>query len=330
VTRQDEPENRPNATPLAQRVAREHGVDLTTIPATGPKGQIVRSDVVAALSRTNGQPEKVLAAPAIRKLAKDLNIDLVKVRGTGHIGQVTRADLETAQQQLATIQTQPTVPNVEGRREVSISQMRKAIARRVSQSAQEAPHFYVTAELDLTAAAKTLPKEIGLNSLLLSLTIRALHDVPELNATYEDGHFYQYDSVNLAIAVAVENGLISPVLHHADDYSLTGLANRSRDLVSRARAGKLHQAELSGGTFTVSNLGMVKQVDRFTAIINPPQVAILAVGAAKERPYVIDGGLHIRQTVHLTLSTDHRVIDGWLAAQFLEAFDQHLQKGIPA
>ena len=115
------------------------------------------------------------------------------------------------------------------------------------------------------------------------------------------------------------------MLHNADDYSLVGLAARSRDLIERTRAGRLRPDELAGGTFTVSNLGIVKQIDRFTAIINAPQVAILAVGAAKPRPIVIDGGLHIRTTAHLTLSADHRVIDGMIAARFLEAFDGHLQ-----
>ena len=131
--------------------------------------------------------------------------------------------------------------------------------------------------------------------------------------------------MHLAVAVALPNGLITPVLHRADDYSLSGLAERSRDLIERTRASKLKPDELSGGTFTVSNLGVVKQIDRFTAIINPPQVAILAIGTAKPRPVVIDGGLHIRTTAHLTLSADHRIVDGMLAARFLEALDTHLQ-----
>ncbi len=123
----------------------------------------------------------------------------------------------------------------------------------------------------------------------------------------------------------MENGLISPVLHRADDYSLSGLAAHTRDLIARARDGHLRPEELGGGSFTVSNLGVVQQVERFTAILNPPQVGILAVGAAKDRPVVIDGGLHIRKTVHLTLSADHRVVDGMIVARFLEAFDTRLQ-----
>jgi pyruvate dehydrogenase E2 component (dihydrolipoamide acetyltransferase) len=127
------------------------------------------------------------------------------------------------------------------------------------------------------------------------------------------------------MAVALPNGLLTPVLHGADDFSLSGIANRARDLVKRARDGRLRPEEMQGGTFTISNLGIVKQIDHFTAIINPPQVGILAIGAVKERPLVRDGGLHIRTTAHLSLSADHRIVDGLLSARFIEAFDAHLQ-----
>jgi pyruvate dehydrogenase E2 component (dihydrolipoamide acetyltransferase) len=220
--------------------------------------------------------------------------------------------------------TQPATSD-ETRTEVPFGKMRQLIASRLAQSMQEAPHFYVTAELDFTPALKKLPQGITINTLLLHLAIQTLQQQPALNATLENGHIYQYKHVNLSLAVALPDGLISPVLHRADDYSLAGLADRIRDLVSRARAGRLKPDELGGGTFTVSNLGMIKQVDRFTAIINPPQVGILAIGAAKERPFVIDGGLHIRTTAHLTLSADHRVVDGMVAAQFLEQFDANLR-----
>jgi len=155
--------------------------------------------------------------------------------------------------------------------------------------------------------------------------VQTLKDHPDLNATYENGRLYHYDHVNLGIAVARPDGLIAPVLSRADDYSLAGLADRARDLIARARDNHLRPEELGGGTFTVSNLGIVQQIERFTAIINPPQVAILAVGAIKERPVVIDGGLHIRTTGYLTLSADHRIVDGLIAARFLESFDHCLQ-----
>jgi pyruvate dehydrogenase E2 component (dihydrolipoamide acetyltransferase) len=238
------------------------------------------------------------------------------IHGSGKNGRVTRADVEAL----------IAPPSVSGERiEIPVSRMRKAIARGMSRSMQEAPHFYVTGELDFTNAMASLPEGVGINNLLLYLAVQTLKDIPELNATYEYTHLYQYPFVNLAVAVALPDGLISPVLHNADDYSLVGLANRARDLVARAREGRLRSEELSGGTFTISNLGMVQQVERFTAIINPPQVAILAVGAVKERPVVINGGLHVRTTAYLTLSADHRVVDGLVLARFLEAFDRYLQ-----
>ena len=317
-------------TPLARRVAADQGVSLSNVRGTGPGGRITRDDVQNAATSTNGKAARVLAAPAVRKLARDRNIDLRSIRGTGSNGHVTRADLEAALTRPAQPSPVPIAApeiqeTVSGRHEISLSTMRQAIGKRLVQSAQEAPHFYVTAELDLTAALNKLPKQIGINNLLLYLTVQSLKAFPALNATYENGHLYSYDNVNLAIAVALPNGLISPVLHRADDYSLSGLADRARDLIARARDSKLRTEELSGGTFTISNLGIVKQIERFTAIINPPQVAILAVGAARPRPFVIDGGLHIRTTAHLTVSADHRIIDGLLAAQFLEVFDNHLQ-----
>ena len=320
------------SSPVAQRMAREHGIDLTIVGGSGNGGRITRSDVEAALS----VPKRVLAAPAVRKLARDHQIDLKTVRATGKDGQVTRADVEallTTAQPVVVPQPGP-VANVpvptpavsqDGRREVSLSNMRQTIARRLVQSVQEAPHFFTSAELDFTPALAALPAGIGVNALLLYLTVKALQSQPELNATYENGHLFAYDHIHLAIAVALPQGLLTPVLHRADDYSLSGLADRSRDLISRARAGKLRPDELGGGTFTISNLGIVPQIQRFTAIINPPQIAILAIGAAKPRPVVIDGGLHVRTTAHLTLSADHRVIDGLIAARFLEAFDQNLQ-----
>jgi pyruvate dehydrogenase E2 component (dihydrolipoamide acetyltransferase) len=336
--------------PVAQRLAREHGIDTAALRGSGPDGRITREDVEAVISQpAPGNGNRPLAAPAVRKLARDNGIDLRSVSGTGTGGRIRREDVEallsppqtpshrnregltmSATNQPASLPSPlvgegPGVRGQEGRREVPMSAMRQAIARRLTQSVQEAPHFYTTAELDFNDAIAALPEGVGINALILRLCVLALGSQPELNATYEDGHLYQDDHVHLALAVAVPNGLLSPVLRRADDYSLSGLAERSRDLIQRARTNRLKPDELSGGTFTVSNLGVVSQVDRFTAIINPPQVAILAIGAVKPRPVVLNGGLHIRTTAHLTLSADHRVIDGMLAARFLEAFDHHLQ-----
>ncbi len=344
----DEAERSQRISPVAARLAKEHGIDLSTVQSASADGRITREDVETVISAqaTNGKSApsgKVLAAPAVRKLARDHHVDLTQVKATGKDGHITRADVEALlgappfviAQPISTVRSTQTVAVVEppvapvrsqeGRTEIALNLMRQTIARRLSQSAQDSPHFYTTAELDFTDAAAALPKGIGLNTLISHLVIQTLLAQPDLNATYENGHLYHYDHVHLALAVALPNGLMTPVLHRADDYSLSGLAERIRDLIERTRAGKLKPDELSGGTFTISNLGVVKQVDRFTAIINPPQVGILAIGTAKPRPIVVNGGLHIRTTAHLTLSADHRIVDGMVAARFLESFDNHLQ-----
>ena len=334
------------ASPVARRLAQEQGIDLNAVTGSGPGGRITREDVEATAAQrvsTNGAANgKALAAPAVRKLARDKGVSLSAVHGTGTGGRVTRADVEaylSAAKPAAAV-VQPVIPAQpaqiapspvqaagygDERTAVSLSNMRKTIARRLAASMQEMPHFYVSGELDFTDALKALPSGTGVNALLLYLTVKALKDVPQMNATYEDGQLYHYPHVNLAMAVALPDGLLTPVLRGADDFSLSGLANRSRDLISRAREGKLRPEEMQGGTFTISNLGVVKQIDQFTAIINPPQVGILAIGAVKERPVVRGGGLHIRTTAHLTVSADHRIVDGMVSARFIEAFDAHLQ-----
>ncbi len=321
--------------PVAQRLAREHSIDLASVQGSGTNGRITQEDVQAVIDRSTSKP---LTAPAVRKLARDNGLDLSTVAGTGQFGRIRREDVEAllkmqpapgpAPISVPTVQSTPVQPvtNIDDRHEIPVSNMRQTIARRLSQSANEAPHFYTTAELDFTDAIAALPQGIGVNTLVLYLTIRTLLNQPQLNATYENGHLYHYDHVNLAVAVAVNDGLMTPVLRRADDYSLSGLASLSRDLIERTRLGKFKPDEMGGGTFTVSNLGIVKQIDSFTAIINPPQVAILAVGAAKPRPMIMHGGLHIRTTAHLTLSADHRIIDGMVAARFIEAFDAELHQ----
>ena len=263
---------------------------------------------------------RLRVAPALRRLAREHGIALEELAASVPGGRVTRADVE------ARIAAQSSVPAAPAEREaVPLSTMRQIIARRLAQGMQEMPHFFVRAELDFSAALDALPEGVGVNALLLWLTVKALQDVPQFNATFEQGTLWRHAHIDLAQAVALPDGLLTPVLRKAEGESLAGLAQRSRELVARARTGRLRPEEMQGGSFTLSNLGVVQQVDDFTAIINPPQVGILAVGALRERPVVIDGGLHIRQTAHLTVSADHRIVDGMLAAQLLAAFDQHLQ-----
>lgn len=311
--------------PVAKRLAEDHGIDLSGVTGSGRGGRIMREDVEALLKPRDGG--RVRALPKVRKAAREAGIDLALVPPTGAHGQVALDDLaqyQRAQAPAAAPAPAPPTPQIAGRREIALSRARRTIGERLSRSMREAPHFYVSGEFDVTDALRALPGKIRVNDLLLYLTAQTLLRVPDLNATYEDDRLFQYEHVHLGIAVALEDGLLTPVLRHAERYSLQGIADESRSLIERAREKRLRPDDLQGGTFTVSNLGVVKQVERFTAVINPPQVGILAVGTVKERPIVIDGGLHIRSTVYLTVSGDHRAVDGMHLARFLAVFQEQL------
>ena len=320
------------SSPVAKRLASESKVDLAQIAGSGAQGRVMRSDVEAFVERETSPANGAgifMALPKVRKAAREAGIDLTQVAPTGPHGNITLADIKAHQVLLATSASAPAPPSKDtGGREIPLSRVRQLIGQRLGDSKREAPHFYVTGEFDLEAALarlKSMPApQPGINDLIQYLTVQTLRRVPSLNATFKDGQLVQYDAINLAIAIAREGGLITPVVHGAERFSLTGLAQESRPLVERARDNRLQPDDLQGGTFTISNLGVVRQVDQFTAIINPPQVAILAVGAVKPRPVVIDGGLHIRHTVHLSLSGDHRAIDGMDLGQFMAVFQQEL------
>ena len=346
-------------TPIARKLAADNAVDLAAIQGSGPRGRIMKEDVEAAMAATPAATASttsgnvLLALPKVRKAAREAGIDLVVVPASGPNGITTAADLQNyLAAQLATpaiaapvptaaptpavapvvtpqTATTPTAPATRaGATAIPLSRIRQIIGKRMVESKREAPHFYVSGEFDLEAALARLKTMAdggpGVNNLIQYLTVQSLGRVPELNATFEEETIYQYSSVNLAVAVAREADLITPVLHGAERFSLQGLSSESRALIGRARANRLQPDDLQGGTFTISNLGIVRQVDQFVAIINPPQVAILAVGAVKQRPVVIDGGLHIRHTVHLTLSGDHRAIDGAHLGRFMAAFQTEL------
>jgi pyruvate dehydrogenase E2 component (dihydrolipoamide acetyltransferase) len=241
-------------------------------------------------------------------------------------------DLEAHQQPTSQPVATPAQVERDGVVEIPLSRMRQTIGSRLQKSKQDAPHFYVTGEYDLETALKVinaLPEpRPRVNDLIQYLTVRTLMRVPELNATFEDGHLYRHESVNLAIAVAREDGLLTPVIQGADRFSLEGLAKESYSLIRRTRDNRLQTSDLSGGTFTISNLGVIHQVDHFSAVINPPQVAILAVGTVKQRPVIINSGIHVRHTVHLTLSGDHRVVDGMHLGHFMAVYQQELDQFI--
>lgn len=334
--------------PIARKLAADNNIELAQVQGSGPRGRIMKEDVEALLAASptpalqlgGGSGDgALLALPKVRKAARDAGINLAEVPATGQNGVTTMTDLQNYRQAqtapkpaavVATpaVTTPTSAPVREGATAIPLSRIRQIIGKRMVESKREAPHFYVTGEFDLEAALKRLQSmsepRPGLNDLIQYLTVQTLQRVPELNATFEEETVYQYSAINLAIAVAREEGLITPVLRGAERFSLQGMAQEGKALIQRARANRLQADDLQGATFTISNLGIIPQVDQFVAIISPPQVAILAVGTVKQRPVVVDGGLHIRHTVHLTLSGDHRAVDGAHLGRFMAGFQTEL------
>ena len=284
---------------------------------------------------------RVFASPLARRLAREAGLDVATVTGTGRGGRVVRRDIEARlrRDQLAPTATQPPVAALTPASgtpaapaaaaeytDVPHSRVRRAIARRLTQSVNEVPHFYLHASprVDALLAARAELNEgsdvrVSVNDLLVKAAARALVMVPEVNAIWTDDAVRQFARVDIGLAVASQRGLVTPVLRGVESLSVRQVATGVRDLVARADAGQLRQDELEGGAFSISNLGMFG-VEDFSAIINPPQAAILAVGAARPQPVVVDGALAVGQVMRVTLSVDHRVVDGALAAQWLRAF----------
>jgi pyruvate dehydrogenase E2 component (dihydrolipoamide acetyltransferase) len=275
----EEPAARLFISPIARIRARENGLDPSTIRGTGPGGRIVRIDVEAAIS----------AKPAET---------------------VTRVPVESGSGYTA-------IPH---------TGMRKAIARRLTESKSTVPHFYLTTDcvvdelLALRARANaTSPIKISVNDFVVKAVAAAFADVPDANVTWTETHLRRWDAVDIAVAVATDGGLLTPVVRGVDALSLSQISSTIAELAGRARAGRLRQDELEGGSFSVTNLGMYGTTE-FSAILNPPQSGILAVGAAKPQPVVVDGELRVATVMRCTLSVDHRAVDGALAAQWLAAF----------
>ena len=284
-----------------------------------------------------------LASPYVRKLAREKGIDLTKVKGSGENGRFVPADLEKAPASSgdapATPAPKAAAPAASGaglaEPEVrKLTPMRKTIARRLTQSKQTVPHFYLTIDVDagelvalrekingeLATAAKkdAKPEKISINDLLVKAVAGALVAVPECNATFTEEAILIHRRVDISVAVAIPDGLVTPVVRNADRKSVVAIAREVRDLAGRAKEKKLKPEEMSDGTFSISNLGMFG-IDAFSAVINPPEGAILAVGQTRDEPIVKDGQIVAGKKLALTLSCDHRVVDGAVGAAFLAA-----------
>jgi len=292
------PSGRTLISPIAARMAAEAGINLSSLKGSGPGGRIVKSDIEAALS-SKREPS---AKPALRPITLPRQAEPGAVYGPSAY------------------------------RDEPMSEMRRTIARRLVTSLGPVPHFFLTSEIDMERAAdmrrsinELYPDaKLSINDLIIKVAAVALIQHPQVNASFQEKTIRYYEHADIGIAVATENGLITPVVRAAELKSLTQIADEVRELAERARARKLKPEEYTGATFSISNLGMFG-IEEFTAVINPPEGAILAIGAMAPKPVVRENEIIIRQTMRATMSCDHRVIDGATGAKFLQTLKQIME-----
>ncbi len=280
--------------------------------------------------RTNG---RVRASPVARKLATERGIDLSTLQGTGPDGRIVRRDVEAAKSASGAA---PGTLQPSGPQPVAMSKMRQAIARRMAQSKREAPHYYITVDIDMADAERMRHQlndvhhnelHVSVNDVIVKASALALEEHPAFNTWFVDDSIQQHGAINICIAIALDDGLIAPAIPDCGSKTLIDISNASRDLAQRAKAGSLKPDEYTGGTFTVSNLGAF-DVETLIAIIQPPQSAILGVGAVRDVPIVRDGEIAVGRLMKVALSADHRVTDGVQGAKFLNEIRGLLEKPV--
>jgi pyruvate dehydrogenase E2 component (dihydrolipoamide acetyltransferase) len=306
--------------PIAARMAAEAGINLHDLSGSGPNGRIVKRDIEAAMSavQKQNQTETEEFQRALRDIPKE------QVPTTPQ----TRAAQKPAQPQFLAPQVEGAAPY----REENVSTMRATIARRLVTSIGPVPHFFLTTEIEMDKAAELrrqlneldAENKVSVNDLIIKVAAVSLMQHPAVNASFQDKTIRYYGRADIGVAVAIEDGLITPVVRGAESKSVGQIAREVRELAERARSRKLKPEEYTGATFSISNLGMFG-IDEFTAVINPPEAAILAVGAMTPKPVVRDGQVVVRQLMRVTMSCDHRVVDGATGAKFLQTFKKILE-----
>lgn len=284
---------------------------------------------------------RIKASPLAKKLAKEKGIDLALVHGSGDNGRITKNDIDNfkpTQQAVPTVQpsavTQPIVSGQEGYKDIDNSQMRKVIAKRLGESKFSAPHFYLTMEINMDNAMKARSAmnevsdvKISFNDMVVKAAAMALRKHPAVNSSWMGDFIRQYQHIHVGVAVAIEEGLIVPVIRFADQKTLSQIAGETKELAGKARNKKLQPNEFTGNTFTISNLGMM-DIEEFTAIINPPDSAIMAVGRIKEVVVRKGDGFGVTNVMKITLSCDHRSVDGAVGATFLQTFKKYMENPV--
>ena len=327
---------KPAAAPVAPTPAAEATVikakvvGVTAAPASTPASTPSPTPVPPSPSATVPQDGgRVLSSPLARRIAAEKGVNIASVAGSGPAGRVIARDVASAQ---ATPNAPRPTPPASGFEDVPLTQIRKTIAKRLVQSIGPIPHFFLTTEIDMQAAwdlrtslkAKGDTYAISFNDLIIKAVAHALRAHRAVNAWWMDDHIRYHGDVHVGMAVAVEDGLITPVIRFADQKGLAAISAESKALAEKARARRLTPEEYTGATFSVSNLGMF-DIDEFTAVINPPEAGILAIGRIAEKPVVMGGQIVARRILRVTMSCDHRVIDGATGAQFLQTVKLNLE-----
>jgi pyruvate dehydrogenase E2 component (dihydrolipoamide acetyltransferase) len=320
-------EDRIFISPRARNLAAEHDIDIAALAGkgTGPEGRVVEKDVLDYIA--SAQAEKPRVTPLAGKVAADMGVNLSDVVATGVTGRITRDDV------MRTVVKPAAAPSIG--KVIPLTGMRKAVADNVARSARNAPHVTLVSEVDMTECAKLRKQlvpdvekvygvKLSFTDIIVKAVAKAIDFYPIVNATLEDDKITIHDDINIGIAVALEGGLIVPVVKDVRYKTVGQISTEIKDLAQKARSGGLTADEYSGGTFTISNLGAYG-VDSFNPIINPPQVAILGVCRIVDKPVVIDGQIQIRSMMNLCLSFDHRAMDGAPAAEYLARLKQILE-----
>ncbi|MBK7149687.1 MAG: 2-oxo acid dehydrogenase subunit E2 [Bacteroidetes bacterium] len=291
------------------------------------------SNSVATQPLTTPTDSRVKASPLAKSIAKEKGINLSSVKGSGEDGRIVKRDLEQATT-VSAIAAKPAFTGKEGSRDVRVSQMRKTIAKRLSESKNGAPHFYLTIDIpmDNAVALRTqlnnvLPAKVSFNDMVIKAVALALRQNPQVNCSWLGDTIRYYDHIHVGMAVAVEDGLLVPVIKHADGKPIQEISAEAKSLAQKATSKKLLPQEMEGNTFTISNLGMFG-IEEFTAIINPPDACILAVGAIRKEPGVVNDEIRVINKMKVTLSADHRVVDGALGAKFLQSLRTMLENPV--
>jgi pyruvate dehydrogenase E2 component (dihydrolipoamide acetyltransferase) len=318
-----------SATPVARKMAEAHGIDLSAVNASGTGGKVTKEDVQAVVSRAGKpvDPHDIYATPAARRTARLEGLNLGLIQGSGPGGRIQLADVKNYQTSKPQI-TKPTGPQTQAGESIPLIGMRRKIAERLTESYQSIPHIQFTVRVDMSNFIKARndynelaltrgDEKVSVTAMLVKLVAMVLADHPWLNSSLSDDKIFLHEDINIGLAVALDEGLIVPVVKNADQKGISVIAVESNDLIKRAREKNLTSADVKGGTFTITNLGPFG-VEQFNAIINPPEAGILAVGATIPEVVALpEGAIATRPMMRLTLSADHRIVDGAVAAGFI-------------